>query len=164
MSISARILLRNCAPVLARSTVIQRHAVAAPPAIRRLGAAFSSSSTKPSNETPDMNDEPESIEIDSTIRMKNAGLAAFLFAFVIGVATYSMKAVGQSGVTADTADPLAVLKHEAAEAQEKRSLQQESDKQQQELLKQFQAGQFDPDEQELAELEAAEARFGNRGG
>jgi hypothetical protein len=105
-----------------------------------------------------MNDEPESIEIDSTIRMKNAGLAAFLFAFVIGVATYSMKAVGQSGVTADTADPLAVLKHEAAEAQEKRSLQQESDKQQQELLKQFQAGQFDPDEQELAELEAAEER------
>lgn len=170
MSISARILVRCCAPVLApaRVAVIQRPVLAAAPAMRHLGATPSSSSTSTSsnttkpaftnNDMPDMNAEPESIEIDSTIRLKNAALAAVLFTFVFGVASYSMNAVGQSGVSNDTTDPLAVLKQEAAAAQEKRSQQQESDQQQQELLKQFQAGQFDPDELELAELEAAEER------
>ena len=109
-----------------------------------------------------MNAEPESVTIDSSIRMKNAGLAVVLTGFVFGVAFYSMNAVGQSGIQEDGTDPLAVLKQEAAGAQEKRSQEEESDKQQKELLKQFQAGQFDPDQQELAELEAAEDMTGQR--
>jgi len=96
------------------------------------------------------------VTVDSGIRTKNAALATGLACFCFAVAGYSMKAVGQSGVNEDGEDPLAVLKQEAAGAQEKRSQQEESEKQQQEMLKQFQAGQFDPDKQELDEMEAAD--------
>lgn len=104
----------------------------------------------------DMNAEPESVTVDSSIRTKNAALAAALACFCFAVAAYSMNAVGQSGVNEDGEDPLAVLKQEAAGAQEKRAQQEESEKQQQEMLQQFEAGQFDPDKQELDELEAAD--------
>jgi len=100
---------------------------------------------------------PESVTVDSGIRMQNAGLAVGLVAFCFAVATYSMNAVGQSGVNEDGEDPLAVLKQEAAGAQEKRSQEEKSDRDQQEMLKQFQAGQFDPDQQELDDLEASSA-------
>ena len=105
----------------------------------------------------DMNAEPESVTVNSNIRAKNAGLAFALSAFCLAVAIYSMNAVGQSGVNEDGEDPLALLKKEAANAQEKRSQQEQSDRDQQQLMAQFEAGSFDPDQQQLDELEAASA-------
>jgi len=109
-----------------------------------------------------MNAEPESVEIDQGIRLKNAGLAVGLLCFCFGVAYYSMQAVGQSAVGDNEEDPLAVLKQEAVAAQEKRSQQEQSTKDQQEMMQKFQAGQFDPDQQELDELEAGDGSAGNK--
>ena len=102
-----------------------------------------------------MNAEPEVIEINQTIRMKNYALAAVLVGFCVSVGMYSVQAVGQSG-SGDKNDPLAVLKQEAQAAQDKRSAEQQSVAEQQAMMRKFQAGQFDPDQQELEELEQAE--------
>lgn len=95
-------------------------------------------------DTSGINDEPDVIVIDSVIQIKNVVLASLLVAFCVGVATYSMNAVGQAG-SGGSDDPLAALKQEAAAAQvksEQAALQTESTV---DMLQQFQAGAYDPD-------------------
>ena len=89
------------------------------------------------------NDSIEVIAIDSATRAKNAVLAVTLAGFCFGVAWYSMNAVGQSG--ADQSDPLSVLKHEAATAQAKHGHLEAEETKSADLIRQFQAGEFDPD-------------------
>lgn len=140
-----------CIPLQGRSVrqssaLSRRFATAAPPPPK----------TRPSYAVGDMNDEPATIAMDNTIRAKNAGLAVALLGFCIGVAVYSMSAVGQAGSSAD--DPLSALKQEAAAARG----QQESEVQQTAstaaLLQKFQAGDYDPDLQEQDELELQNAQ------
>jgi hypothetical protein len=84
--------------------------------------------------------------VSSEIKMRNAGLAAFLLAFCFGVTLYSMKAVGQAG--SDPNDPLSTLRMEAAEAQQRHDRETKSAQEASEMLQQFRAGQYDPDKYE----------------
>ena len=97
------------------------------------------------------------ITLDNTIRMKNAAMATTLAAFCFGIAYYSMYAVGQSGTTStstnDSSDPLAVLKAEAAMAQEKFDKEQEDTANTADMLQKFQMGEFDPDHVSDEELD-----------
>ena len=63
-----------------------------------------------------------------------------------------MNAVGQAG-TAGSDDPLAALRQEAAAAQEEHAREEKSSGDATEMLKQFQAGDFDPDKYEDLEEE-----------
>lgn len=65
-----------------------------------------------------------------------------------------MRAVGQAGD--DSEDPLAELRKEAAMAQQQQQSQQQSEAKANEMLQQFQAGEYDPDAKELQELEEEE--------
>jgi len=65
-----------------------------------------------------------------------------------------MNAVGQAGSTGSD-DPLAALREEAASAQDKQSQEAKSTDEAADMLKKFQAGEFDPDKYE--ELEAEES-------
>lgn len=93
------------------------------------------------------------VEVPVETRRANAALAASLGLFCLGVAYYSMNAVGQSGSSPD--DPLAQLKEEAAQAQQQQDKSQREQSQASEMLKQFQSGGFDPDKYEEMEEEAA---------
>jgi hypothetical protein len=93
----------------------------------------------------------EFITIDSTIRMKNAALGVTLLGFCFGVAWYSMNAVGQSG--ADDSDPLSVLKQEAAAAQVQQDRQHADEAKSADMVRQFQAGEYDPDKLDDEESE-----------
>ena len=92
----------------------------------------------------------EPIVVSNEIRAKNAVMGASLLAFCFGVAWYSMSAVGQAG-SAGSDDPLAGLRQEAAEAQERHDREEKSSGEATEMLRQFQAGQFDPDKYEEEE-------------
>jgi hypothetical protein len=97
---------------------------------------------------------PEDIAIiDTKVRMKNAALGLALFAFVFGVANYSMHAVGQAS-KAD--DPLAALQQEAAAARAAQSKEMTETEDAAAMLEKFQKGEYDPD---VAELEALEAEM-----
>jgi hypothetical protein len=89
------------------------------------------------------NDTSEVTVVDSSTRTKNAILALTLTGFCFGVAWYSMNAVGQAGV--DNSDPLSVLKLEAASAQARNGQLDVDENTSADLVKQFQAGVFDPD-------------------
>jgi hypothetical protein len=98
------------------------------------------------------------ITLDNTIRMKNAALATVLVAFCFGIAYYSMHAVGQAGTTSssntnDNGDPLAVLKAEAAIAQEKYDKEQQETANTADMLQKFQLGEYDPDHVSDEELD-----------
>lgn len=99
--------------------------------------------------------EIEAIAVSSSTRAKNAALALGLASFCGGVMWYSMNAVGQAG-SGGGDDPLAQLKEEAQEARERhdREMQQSDDATA--MLKQFQAGEYDPDKSEEEQLLAME--------
>jgi hypothetical protein len=104
--------------------------------------------------TPGQPEFPEDIAIiDTKVRMKNAALGLALFAFVFGVANYSMHAVGQAS-KAD--DPLAALQQEAAAARAAQSKEMTETEDAAAMLEKFQKGEYDPD---VAELEALEAEM-----
>lgn len=90
-------------------------------------------------------------EITPETHMRNAALAASLLGFCFGVGYYSMTSVGQAGSEKD--DPLAVLKEEAAQAQKKADRESRTSEEASDMLRQFQAGGFDPDKDEELELE-----------
>jgi hypothetical protein len=103
-------------------------------------------------------DDLPPITLDNTIRMKNAALATTLVAFCFGIAYYSMHAVGQAGTgTTSTSnsdsDPLAVLKAEAAIAQEKYDKEQQDTVNTADMLEKFQKGEYDPDHVSDEELD-----------
>ena len=91
----------------------------------------------------------EITEVSDAVVSKNFALAFLLLAFCGGVGFYSMNAVGQAGTGED--DPLAALRQEAAAAQEKQDRENMNDAE--EIIKQFQAGDFDPDKYEELEEE-----------
>lgn len=106
--------------------------------------------------------EPQIVNMDGPLdpvtsvtpetKMKNIALATTLSAFCVGVALYSMNAVGQAGSGSD--DPLAALRQEAAAAQEKHDRENRKTDDATEMLKQFRAGDYDPDKyDELDETE-----------
>jgi hypothetical protein len=82
-------------------------------------------------------------------KVKNAVLAAGLVAFCFGVAAYSMKSVGQAG--SDPSDPLSTLREEAAEARQRQDREDRSVQDATEMLRQFRAGEHDPDRYDEAE-------------
>lgn len=96
-------------------------------------------------------DEPALISVNTTIRLKNAALGLGLLGFCAGVSTYSMNTVGQAG--GDKDDPLSALKQEAAAADENAQREEQLTVSTAELVRKFQAGDFDPDMQELKDLE-----------
>jgi hypothetical protein len=102
-------------------------------------------------------DDLPPITLDNTIRMKNAAMATVLMGFCFGIAYYSMHAVGQAGSstssTDTTSDPLAVLKAEAAIAQEKYDREQQATATTADMLQQFQKGEYDPDHVSDEELD-----------
>lgn len=98
-----------------------------------------------------IDEEPETILVDDSIRMKNNVMGVALACFCVGVAWYSMNAVGQAGSTSD--DPLAALKQEAAAAQKVHDQQAATESNVTEMLEKFNKGEYDPDVQELNELE-----------
>lgn len=102
---------------------------------------------------PPAEEAVETIEISTETHLKNGVMAAALFSFCIGVAWYSMNAVGQAG-DAGSDDPLASLRQEAAAAKDKQDREQKSTDEAADMMKKFQAGDFDPDK--LEELEEEE--------
>jgi hypothetical protein len=107
-----------------------------------------------SNVQPPLNEEPETILVDSTVRMKNNVLALTLLGFCGWIMYYSMQAVGQAGDS--STDPLSALKEEAAAAQKKRDRQKLEEHETEELIQKLNRGELDPDVAELNELEAAQ--------
>ena len=95
----------------------------------------------------------ETIEISRETHVKNGAMAVTLFSFCVGVAWYSMNAVGQAG-DAGSDDPLAALRQEAAEAKEKHDREEKSTNEAADMMKKFQAGDFDPDKLDELEEEA----------
>lgn len=89
--------------------------------------------------------EEETAFISTATHAKNAGLAMLLLGFCGGVAFYSMRAVGQA---ASGDDPIAALRQEASVAQEKHDQQEKQTQESQDMLKKFQAGDYDPDKYE----------------
>jgi hypothetical protein len=117
----------------------------------------SSAAAKPVQRTPQGSPPfaaEETIEISTE---KNGAMAATLFSFCVGVAWYSMNAVGQAG-TAGSDDPLAALRQEAAAAQDKQDRQEKSTDEAAAMLKKFQAGDFDPDKVEDLEDEESKPK------
>jgi hypothetical protein len=96
--------------------------------------------------------EGDIIFVTPETRMKNVALATALMGFAFGVAYYSMHAVGQAG-SDEVSDPLALLKHEAAQAQVEHEKEEKQTGDANEMLKQFQAGDFDPDKYDELEEE-----------
>jgi hypothetical protein len=129
-------------------SALRRNFSSSSPALRR---NFSSDSRvgviqRRSNPVQRTRSNPEAVEdasISPEIHMKNGALALFLVSSCAGIMYYSMNAVGQAG--ANSEDPLALLKEEAAEAQEKHDNEEKSTGEATEMLKQFSAGDFDPD-------------------
>lgn len=121
------------------SSLIRRRRNRSPAPSNRLASAVS---------RPDPHEGvEETIVVSNDIRAKNAVMAASLMAFCFGVAWYSMSAVGQAG-SAGSDDPLAGLRQEAAAAQEKQDREEKGSGEATEMLKKFQAGQYDPDKYE----------------
>jgi len=127
--------------------------------LQLLRRSFSSGSIKPAVGTIKRRANPAQLEqtelahegeitfVTPETHMKNAAMATGLFSFAVGVAYYSMNAVGQAGSDEET-DPLALLKHEAAQAQVEQRKEEKQTGDANEMLKQFQAGDFDPDKYE----------------
>jgi hypothetical protein len=99
---------------------------------------------KPQHEQPELAHEGEITFVTPETHMKNAALATALISFAFGVAYYSMHAVGQAGLD-EVDDPLALLKQEAAQAQDQHDKEEKQAGDATDMLKQFQAGDFDPD-------------------
>ncbi len=116
-----------------------------------------SSSTRPSPRTTAVSGAEEEVEqavlVPPATHAKNAVMALSLLTFCCAVAWYSMNAVGQA---ASGDDPLAALREEAAAAQERHEKEEKSTAESAEMLKKFQAGDFDPDKYE--EDEAGEQK------
>jgi hypothetical protein len=93
----------------------------------------------------------EEAAIPHETQVKNGALAVSLLAFCVGVAWYSMNAVGQAG--GDKDDPLAALKEEAAVAQVKQDREAQTSDEATSMLESFQSGEFDPDKYEELEAE-----------
>jgi hypothetical protein len=123
-------------------------------ALSRRFATNDPAKARPPIVSSDINDEPATIALDNTIRMKNAGLGVILLGVCFGIMAYSMNAVGQAGSGKD--DPLAALKQEAAKAQEKKERVSQETESTADMLLKFQAGEYDPDVQEQEELEQAQ--------
>jgi len=115
----------------------------------------------PSQEAAVMGEDPALAIVSTETKVKNAALAASLFAFCAGVTVYSMNAVGQAGSSGDD-DPLAVLKKEAAEAQQRHDAETRSAESTEAMLKQFQAGEYDPDKYEEDDDEKSRGKAGRR--
>lgn len=132
----------TCLPSMARRVVSST--VTVPKVQPNVTTQFTTTRTFSSKPEGKFLGEPdEVVEIDSTIRMKNSVMAVTLLSFCAGVAWYSMNAVGQSGT--DKSDPLAVLKQEAAAAQIQQDRNQAEEAESANMVRQFQAGEFDPD-------------------
>jgi hypothetical protein len=98
----------------------------------------------PQHEQTELAHEGEITFVTPETHMKNGALATALIGFAFGVAYYSMHAVGQAGLD-EVDDPLALLKQEAAQAQELHDKEEQQAGDANDMLKQFQAGDFDPD-------------------
>jgi hypothetical protein len=98
----------------------------------------------PQHEQSELAHEGEITFVTPETHMKNGALATALIGFAFGVAYYSMHAVGQAGLD-EVDDPLALLKQEAAQAQEVHDKEEKQAGDSMDMLKQFQAGEFDPD-------------------
>jgi hypothetical protein len=98
----------------------------------------------PQHEQTELFHEGEITFVTPETHMKNGALATALIGFAFGVAYYSMHAVGQAGLD-EVDDPLALLKQEAAQAQELHDKEEQQAGDANDMLKQFQAGDFDPD-------------------
>lgn len=92
--------------------------------------------------------EAEMAIVSNETRLKNAAMASVLLAFCCGVTYYSMNAVGQAGTSGAKDDPLAALREEAQAARDKQDRENQSTTDATEMLKQFQAGEYDPDKYE----------------
>lgn len=111
----------------------------------------------------DAADGPEDVTmiVSNETKIKNGVLATALLTFCGGVMYYSMNAVGQAGSGGDD-DPLASLREEAREAQEKHDRDDQSADTVNSMLKSFQAGDYDPDkiEEDEEEIEVEEVGKG----
>jgi hypothetical protein len=106
----------------------------------------------PQHEQTELAHEGEITFVTPEMQMKNGALATALIGFAFGVAYYSMHAVGQAGLD-EVDDPLALLKQEAAQAQELHDKEEQQAGDANDMLKQFQAGDFDPDKYDELEEE-----------
>jgi hypothetical protein len=109
------------------------------------------SSTAGAADTGEFAEEPIAL-VSTETKVKNLALASGLAAFCFGVALYSMKSVGQAG--SDPSDPLSTLREEAAEARERQDREERSVRDASEMLRQFRAGEHDPDRYDDLERKA----------
>jgi hypothetical protein len=94
------------------------------------------------------------VEVTPQMKRNNVILATLLCAFVGGIWTYSMNAVGSQEQHSD--DPLAQLKLEAQEAMDRQEKELNSEDKSKKLLEEFSRGEHDPDKAELDALEELE--------
>lgn len=128
-------------------SLLRRHFSSKTPNVGTIKRRSKPAPLPPQHVQSELEFEGDIVVVPPETHMKNAALATALVGFAFGVAYYSMNAVGQAGSNEET-DPLALLKKEAALAQDEHSKEEKQAGDANEMLKQFQAGDFDPDKLE----------------